>query len=379
VLAIDDTSAFGPLAGAGGGLLLRARVDDGDTRQLIALQGQRRIEAGGDHIATAGHWRDEGPWLLLLVLPLAALSFRRGWLGLLPILCCLSPPVPAAGPTWSDLWLRPDQKALRTLDAGHAALAGTRFADPRWRAAAFYRAGQYQQTLSELAGQPGAEAHYNRGNTLAHLGRYEDAIAEYDAALLVAPTHVDARHNRDLLLRLVRAEPEPAVTEAPPSPQPGGRGESGAAGTAEGTRADAHNASDQESGEKGSEPATSSLPSVGDADAPPGQEGAERAKDGQPSETKSSVSGGGPPEEERAAQGDQLSEAGQAGTSEAQEHADQARSKTEAVRAAPFPDRDSEIAQGRVDYLLRQVPDDPAGLLRERLMLQYLRRHGQLR
>jgi Ca-activated chloride channel family protein len=31
------------------------------------------------------------------------------------------------------------------------------------------------------------------------------------------------------------------------------------------------------------------------------------------------------------------------------------------------------------DLLLRQVPDDPAGLLRERLMLQYLRRHGQLR
>jgi Ca-activated chloride channel family protein len=30
------------------------------------------------------------------------------------------------------------------------------------------------------------------------------------------------------------------------------------------------------------------------------------------------------------------------------------------------------------DALLRQVPDDPGGLLRERFMLQYLRRHGQL-
>ena len=178
---------------------------------------------------------------------------------------------------------------------------------------------------------------------------------------------------------VTRAEPQPAVSEAPPSPQPGGRGESGAAGAAEGARADAHNASDQESGEKGSEPATSALPSIGDASATPRQEGTERAKDGQPSETESSVSGGGPPEEERAARRVHLPEAGQAGTSEAHEHADQARSKTEAVRAAPLTDRDSEIAQGRVDYLLRQVPDDPAGLLRERLMLQYLRRHGQLR
>ncbi len=35
--------------------------------------------------------------------------------------------------------------------------------------------------------------------------------------------------------------------------------------------------------------------------------------------------------------------------------------------------------QDPIDYWLRQVPDAPEGLLRERLMLQYLRRHGQLR
>jgi hypothetical protein len=29
-------------------------------------------------------------------------------------------------------------------------------------------------------------------------------------------------------------------------------------------------------------------------------------------------------------------------------------------------------------YLLQDVPDDPARLLRERLLLQYLRRHGRL-
>jgi Ca-activated chloride channel family protein len=91
------------------------------------------------------------------------------------------------------------------------------------------------------------------------------------------------------------------------------------------------------------------------------------------------MSGGGPPAENSVPQGDHLPAAGHAGTSDAQERADQGRSETGAVRAAPFTDRDREIVQGRVDYLLRQVPDDPAGLLRERLMLQYLRRHGQLR
>jgi Ca-activated chloride channel family protein len=29
----------------------------------------------------ADTWREEGPWLLLLIAPFVALAFRRGWLG----------------------------------------------------------------------------------------------------------------------------------------------------------------------------------------------------------------------------------------------------------------------------------------------------------
>ncbi len=112
--------------------------------------------------------------------------------------------------------------------------AGERFTDPRWRAAAFYQAGQYQQALDALAGQTDAESHYNRGNTLARLKRYDDAVAEYDAALLIDPEHADARHNRDLLLRL--SDPPPAAVSDAPGPRAGdsstdanARGQPGAA------------------------------------------------------------------------------------------------------------------------------------------------------
>ena len=213
VLAVSDAPAFEQLARVGGGLLLRARADDLDTERLLALAGKRGPTTSGDRIATDDEWRDEGHWLLLLLLPLAALAFRRGWLGLLPIALLLTPPSPAQAWTWQDLWLRPEQQALRVLEDGRADDAGERFAEPRWRAAALYRAGRYQQALDALAGQPGAEAHYNRGNTLAQLGRYEDAIAEYDAALLIDSDHEDARHNRGLLQRIGQ-RPDAASADA---------------------------------------------------------------------------------------------------------------------------------------------------------------------
>ena len=40
------------------------------------------------------------------------------------------------------------------------------------------------------------EAHYNRGNVLAALGRYDDALASYDAAIALQPGAAEAHHNR---------------------------------------------------------------------------------------------------------------------------------------------------------------------------------------
>jgi Ca-activated chloride channel family protein len=212
VLAVANVPAFAQLASAGGGLLLPARADGLDTDRLLALAGKRVPTPSGDRIITDAQWRDEGYWLLLLLLPMAALAFRRGWLGLLPLALLLNPPSLAQAWSWQDLWLRPEQQALRMLEDGHLSAVDERFDDPRWRAAAYYRAGRYRQALAALAEQRGAEAHYNRGNTLARLRRYDDAIAEYDAALLIDPVHEDARFNRDLLLSRIGSRPYAAAS-----------------------------------------------------------------------------------------------------------------------------------------------------------------------
>ena len=58
-------------------------------------------------------WADQGYWLLLPLLLLAACAGRRGWLFCLPLLFVL--PQPSYAFDFEDLWLRPDQRGLHLL------------------------------------------------------------------------------------------------------------------------------------------------------------------------------------------------------------------------------------------------------------------------
>ena len=49
-------------------------------------------------------WAEAGPWLLLLVLPLAALAFRRGWLLSICLMIFISPQQQAYALGWKDFW-----------------------------------------------------------------------------------------------------------------------------------------------------------------------------------------------------------------------------------------------------------------------------------
>ena len=65
-------------------------------------------------------WYEAGPWLLLLVVPVAALSFRRGWLFSMLLLTAAGTMLPsqqAQAWEWSDLWQTPDQRGAEALAA----------------------------------------------------------------------------------------------------------------------------------------------------------------------------------------------------------------------------------------------------------------------
>ena len=91
--------------------------------------------------------RSRSVLLLLYWLPLAALAFRRGWVGPLLLLLWLAPPPDAYALGWDDLWLHPDQRATPPVGKGQASRAAQLFDQPDWRAAAQYQADDYAQAV----------------------------------------------------------------------------------------------------------------------------------------------------------------------------------------------------------------------------------------
>ena len=198
----------------GGGMFVSMQADDSDIEQLAELFASKRIktETEGTDL-TADIWQEEGPWLLLLVLPLVALWPRRGWL-LGIVLFTLPVPEPAYAldneEAWpidtENLWLSSDQKAMKAFNAGDAEKAADLFKDSDWKAAAHYRAGNYEKSSELLSSPESSASYYNKGNALAKLGNYEEAVKAYDNALNMDPENEDARFNRDLVKKALEQQ-----------------------------------------------------------------------------------------------------------------------------------------------------------------------------
>jgi len=194
-LARRNDDALRALAASGGGQYVPMTDDDRDIR---TLDGELRA-SGPATLAADLHgdeWQDRGPWLLLALLPLAAASFRRGWLTLLALAMWPAMPGAAQASTWSDLWRRPDQQAATALQQGDAKRAEQLARDPALRGAAAYRAGDYAAAGNQLRPLPGTDAQYNLGNALAKQGDYQGALDAYDRSLKADPKNADALANR---------------------------------------------------------------------------------------------------------------------------------------------------------------------------------------
>jgi len=105
---------------------------------------------------------------------------------------------PAVHAGFLDWWLTPDQQGQRLLERGEYAQAAKRFTTPDRIGAALYAARDFEGAAAAFGRQRGPVGAYNRGNALVFLGRYDDAIASYDAALEARPDWNAARENRAL-------------------------------------------------------------------------------------------------------------------------------------------------------------------------------------
>lgn len=431
------------------GLAALASAGAGRYQRSDAVQPDSLIEQTAGHDLTHaqqqdGHglerWVEQGPWLLLPLLIIAAAGFRRGWLGVLVVL--LLPPPPAQAFTWQDLWLRPDQQASRLLQQGDPKTAAERFQDPHWRATARYQAGDYAGAAEGFAGdQP--DSAYNRGNALARDGRLQEALAAYDAALERQADHADARFNRELVEQLLREQQSQSEQSpqsgAPQDSQQGNESKDQQAGNGAQDQQQGSESKDQPAGngaqdsqqgqseppggkddsDNGSPSASQTAgdpqtgadarsadepPQAADAGNDPAKPAGAKPEEGASAESRAAATPP-PPTQADAAQDGQDKAAAQAtppgqqsspsagadqsgpqasapdaapprADSAAQARADVAPSAGEAAAAASAADQPVQKTEQDIamEQWLRQVPDDPAGLLRRKFMLEHLRR-----
>ena len=154
-------------------------------------------------------WYEFGPWMLLLVLPIAAMSFRRGWLFSLVLITgsgMMLPSQQAHALEWKDLWMTKDQQAAEAFASEEHSTAALLFEATDWAGAANYRAANYEAAIASFSAIDTVDGHYNRGNALALSGNYAESIAAYDMALSLELGHADSLQNKAIIEQLLEQE-----------------------------------------------------------------------------------------------------------------------------------------------------------------------------
>lgn len=250
VVSVLDRANLVTLSEQIGGQYRDVSIDSSDIEAILADS----LLADADNYLEADEevelWYDAGPWLLILLVPLCALCFRRGWILQLAIisgaLLLAAPPQPAwaqqtntpiplsddgmtdemmmnqvpvsglpgiaivqepqTGFDIRSLWLNRDQRGVRAMQNDDPVTASTLFENSAWRGAANYRSGNYAGAIAEFSLGDDLDSHFNLGNALAFAERFEESIAAYQSVLDIQPDHADALKNKEIVERLLEEQ-----------------------------------------------------------------------------------------------------------------------------------------------------------------------------
>lgn len=269
--------------------------------------------------------------------------------------------------SWQDLWFTQDQQAQALMQKGQYNKAQQTFEREDWRAAAAYRAGDYEHAAELYRNMKNEQAYYNLGNALAHMGRYEQAIAAYNKALAIDPDNQDALHNRNLLKERLKKEKQHSQQEKKQSEQKNkqqNKQEQQSSEKNQGSQEQKSQTSDKQE-RKDAQPQSGSdnqtkEQSKQEQENRPAQDKAQHNRHPEPQEEKQS---------EKANQHDEQSQQSQNKPSVKTQQNDQ--NKHDQNPPASQSDREAQQAK---EQWLRVIPDDPGGLLRQKFLRDHLRR-----
>lgn len=309
---------------------------------------------------------------------------------LLVLLLTIFPAV--AGEFWNELWRNADQRGEALMQQGDAINAAKVYADPRRKAYAKLKTGDYAGAAQDLEKLQDTDSAYNRGNALAHAGNLQGAIDAYDAALKSDPKNEDARHNRELVVNALKQQKSEQKNSA------GDQSQKDKQNNQEQSDSSKQDDKDKQSGQgEKKEQAGKSESKNSDQQGDGSKSDAQSAK--QQDSTKQDIPGkDGDKSQDSKSQNtkdkgdpsDTAKQSAQSGNQErAKDDAEQARRDAEASLSKEYPDgnkgkaasseamttlpqkSEKQIAQ---EQWLRSIPEDPGGLLRRKFMIEHMMR-----
>ncbi len=323
--------------------------DDQDVDTIISVETSAVNFVEDQQQRTADMWNEEGPWLLLLVLPLTALLFRRGVLfslGIIVFTSVFASPSMVMAFGWDDLWLRPDRQASKLFEQGETKQASELFENDEWKGAAAYRSGDYQQAIDQFSKQDNPRANFNRGNALAFAGRLQDALKAYQQVLSDDPQHQDAQFNKELIEELLKKQQKKQQQNKQNQQDKKKQQQRDSSGN-----------QDQSAGDPEQKP-----------EAEKNESDKQQSKDSQDKMNEQKNED----EKDKRNQEDEKDEF--ADKQNNQKSADQSKQQNIAVKENSDLTPEDRSRQQTMEQWLRKIPDDPGRLLRNKMKREYQRR-----
>ena len=355
VIAKLVPSRLSDLARLTGGIYETVRADNSDIAQFVQQPPLTREGKDGDQQQQGDQWRDNGPFLALLLIPIMLFSWRRGgslgtWLALalLPLLSMTSTQVIAqeqkSAPSW---WLNQSQQAQQLLMQEDYQAAAELSRDPLRRGVAQYRAGDYNAAADSFAQLDSAEGWYNRGNALAQQQQFEAAKEAYQTALDKKPNWTEAEQNSALMDELLQEQQQQQQGE---NDQQDGEQEQDDSRQQQGQNQDNQNQNNDAGNNQGQQ---------GESQQSQQQDQSDDGKQEGEAEQK--------PQQQQPQNREQ--QAQQDGQQDANPQQQQRNSQTQFA-----DDIDPERAQ-QLEQWMNRIPDDPSILLRNKMLLESQRRN----
>ncbi|MEQ1740636.1 MAG: VWA domain-containing protein [Methyloglobulus sp.] len=348
------------LAQAGQGAYQSLTADDADIQALLSTVATQAYEKGEkNENLLLDQWRDVGPWLLLLVLPLAALSFRKGLLGIALLLMLPFPKNSYAidmNREWQNLWQTKDQQAQEAYNNQQYDKAAELFENPDWKAAAHYKSGAFDKALENLKNNSSANSLYNQGNALAQSGQLQEALDAYKKALKLNPDDSDTLFNKDLVEKELEKQKQEQKQDQKQQDQDRKQDSQ-----------DEKNQQQNKDGDKSGQPEQ-------DKNKEKQDEQKEADKKPEQKSEQSQESAEQQPEKKEAEKQEQENQPEAAKPEQTDPKKED--KKPDAASTKPLDAMTNEEKQANEQWLKR-IPDDPAGLLRRKFKYQYDQRGQQ--